>query len=428
MKQGNVIVEQVLEDGTIINGYDESLSPAEIFQKLSDAFPNIYKDEERKLILGDHKGKKFAIRCKNITYLGIPHPAYKKRIQISNDLNDFVQEAQKVNAKPLLMGIYSNNDNLLFASFGIETYINKKANNSSAHVFTSDLAAASTEKYFEKTDFFKNSITVFTKDYVNAFLDRALDIEKDDFEYDLSILKQKYVDAHKIYIDEDEIAHYEKCFNNEIIPRVEDFLINQERDWKGINCYQEMIKDDYNDKYQSEWPAHYLEYKFNNYIEKNGIKDYIRFAQDKTKGGIDLDLFFPEINTYGDLKAHSEGVRSIPGNDFSVITKQILNEDKPGRVYYIVCEHSTEKDCNHGYEVTKFWNTAQKKTNLMSYSTRMKNSVRLNKLYILEININNMEYLSIFWQGINSNKKPRPPKIGIECKNFKHFVIHEMTL
>ena len=91
---------------------------------------------------------------------------------------------------------------------------------------------------------------------------------------------------------------------------------------------------------------------------------------------------------------------------------------KASHIYYIVCEHSTEKDSLHDYEVTKYWNTAQGKSNLMSYHKRMKNSVALKRVYILDINNSNKEYLSQFKQGINSNGKPREPKIMIEQDNL----------
>ena len=64
----------------------------------------------------------------------------------------------------------------------------------------------------------------------------------------------------------------------------------------------------------------------------------------------------------------------------------------------------------------------------MSYSSRMKNNVRLKRVYILDINFANREFLTKFKQGINSNGKPRAPKIMIEQDNLQHFIVEEMTL
>ena len=64
----------------------------------------------------------------------------------------------------------------------------------------------------------------------------------------------------------------------------------------------------------------------------------------------------------------------------------------------------------------------------MCYHKNMNDSVTLTKMYILDINCDNREYLTIFKQGINSNGKPRKPKIMIEDKNLEHFVIAESNL
>jgi hypothetical protein len=58
----------------------------------------------------------------------------------------------------------------------------------------------------------------------------------------------------------------------------------------------------------------------------------------------------------------------------------------------------------------------------------MKNNVTLKKIYILDINKKNKNYLTIFRQGINSNGKPRAPKIMIDEKNLEHFIIFEKNL
>ena len=164
------------------------------------------------------------------------------------------------------------------------------------------------------------------------------------------------------------------------------------------------------------------------YIKENQLEKLITYYQDKKDGGIDLDLFFPEINSFGDLKAHSEDSRGIQGNDWNTIFSILNRNDESSHIYYIVCEHATEKDSVHDYEVTKFWNTEQKKTNLLSYHKRMKNNVTLKKVYILDINYSNKDYLTKFKQGINSNGKPRPPKIMIEHDNLKYFILEEIIL
>ena len=427
MRRGNILVDQVTKDGLLVEGYDESLSSTEIYERIIKYFPKIQKsDQDQRILCGNHNGHRFALRCKNVTYLGNPHPHYKKRIQIADDLYDFYRIATSIKALPILLGIYSFEDNMIFVDFKIDTYIEKKAHNSSAHIYVSDLAAATEDGYFQKTDFFGNTITAIRPDVIDTYLDELFSVEaskKSIISPDVEILKPgDNTDTR------DRIYAYAKIFRETIIPKFENFFKNENKNWSGIDCYKKMISANYRNKYQPEWVGFYLEYEFQHYLEKNNLNYLITYAQDKTDGGIDLDLYFPTIESYGDLKAHSEESRGIQGNDWDTIFRIISGQDETSHVYYIVCEHSTEKDSIYNYEVTKFWNKSQGKSNLMSYSTRMKHNVRLKKVYILDINYNNRLYLTKFKQGINSNGKPRAPKIMIEHDNLQHFIVKQVDL
>ena len=90
------IVEQVNKNGEIVSGYDTSLSPKEILGKLDTYFPNIRK--ENGLIIGLFNNVEYSILIKNITFLGNPHPLYKKRIQIAG-LHEFYEVSIIINKK-----------------------------------------------------------------------------------------------------------------------------------------------------------------------------------------------------------------------------------------------------------------------------------------------------------------------------------------
>lgn len=458
MKIGNVLVEQITKEGYVLDGYDESLSPSEIYSLLSCYFQGIQRDStDSRFYFGEYKKHKYAIRCKNVTYLGNPHPHFKKRIQIADDLYDFYNFAIRNQAKPILLGIYSYHDNRIFVDFKIDTYIEKKAHNSSAHIYVSDLVAATEDGYFQKTDYFGNTVTAIRPDVLGIYLDELFGFAEEektvvttrDQNTDKSIAKNKTVTSipdsvlhfedKKVDVLEekaDNLAEnaserfnsYANIFKKQIAPKIKAFFTSEEREWKGIDCYQKMITANYRNKYQPEWVGFFLEFEFEKYLSENNLNYLITYAQDKSLGGIDLDLFFPTIESYGDLKAHSEESRGIQGNDWSTIFGIINGQDEKSHIYYIVCEHSTEKDSLHDYEVTRYWNTAQNKENLMSYATRMKNRIRLKKLYILDINYSNKEHLTMFRQGLNSNGRPREPKIMIEQDNLSYFIIDEMTL
>lgn len=424
MKEGNALVEQVTNSGDIILGCDYSLSTSEIFDRLQKYFPNIEKDSDG-FIHGNYHGFKYSIRAKNITYLGNPHPEFKKRIQISDDLQEFYQHSKSLGYVPLLIGIYTFHETQVFANFNITDYVEKKAHNSSAHVYTQDISAAVVDGIFQKTDYFNNTITVFEKNYVNYFLDDYLNVTKEE------IVSFKSEIINGFTYEEKELARKIGCSvkptimpMNTIYP-IMKFFFDEKKEWHGKNCYDEMIKANYRNKFQPEWAGFYLEFEFEKYIKNNNLENIVDFAQDKSKNGIDLDLYFSNIKCYGDLKAHSTNSSGIQGNDRATIIKQIQEN---GHVFYVVCSHDTFKDSSFDFEVTKYWNTVQNKEDLLSYSKKMKNKVILKKSVILDINGNNFSSLSVFKQGINSNGKLREPKIMVSEEKIDDFIVAEMEL
>ena len=416
MRYGKVLVDQVTVNGDIIAGYDCSLTVTEIYDRLSRYFPGIHKEND--LIIGEYEGKRYSLRCKNITYLGNPHPVFKKRIQIAGDLVDFYVNSLDADATPLLIGIYENQGNLLFTEFGIDTYVEKKAHNSSAHVYSSDLVSATVDGFFQKTDYFGNRVTVFRKDMVNVFLDAVLN-EKD------FVLT---ADEVKTGFEERMLAYYNHMLNDRVLPDIKTFFDGLNKNWFGIDCYNEMFEAGYSKKGWAEWTGSYLEYKFEAYINENEkVSETIQFYQDRTDGGIDLDLYFPLLETYGDLKAHNVASRGIPGNDYETVMRILNKHLVSSHIYYIIAEHTATKDKDFGSEVTVYWNRLLNKDNLNSYADKMKHDATVVRAYVLDINNDNKVYLSIFRQGVNSNGRPRAPKIMIEEKSLEHFILEEIN-
>lgn len=239
-----------------------------------------------------------------------------------------------------------------------------------------------TEGYFQKTDYFGNTITAFKAENVSVFLEEYLQTNNRESIYYQNVAQ--YYGEKEIpgKIDDASDKNY---LHEKVIPEFQKFFKNERKEWNGIDCYKEMIKDNYKNKFQPEWPGFYLEYEFEKYIKKNKIDGVVQYYQDKSSGGIDLDLYFPGLDAYGDLKSHSTNSRGIPGNDWNTVMS-IINKDEPkGHIYYIICVNETVKDSEMGYEVTHFWNEQQNKKNLMSYSQKMKHHVSLKKMYILKI-------------------------------------------
>lgn len=387
MQKSNVKVEQVYCGG-VVEDYGEILSPKEITDVLLSYFPNAKVDETGN-IYGTIYGKDYCVFPKNISYLGIPHPIYKKRIQIPNSFLDLYNKNKRKGITTLLIGIYSYRDTLLFCDFDTSKYVYNKINNSSAHVYTIDLLNGYRNGLFKKKDNRQNIITVFNKNNIEDFLNNKIE------------------DNHSSGVD--------------VFDTLDEFFSSMYKEWYGLECYAEMIEKGFNNKHQPEWPGFYLEFKLKEYLETHEDKmNIIKYVQNKKQGDIDLDLYFPKLKMYGDLKMHSNLSGAIQGNDYQTIM-DITDEQS---IYYVVCNHETVKDKDKNYEVTEYWNNILNKDDKRSYGSKMKNSVRLTSYYILEINKYNREYLTQFNQGKNSDGSPREPKIMISNKNINNFLVH----
>ncbi len=195
--------------------------------------------------------------------------------------------------------------------------------------------------------------------------------------------------------------------------------------WDGKVCYQEMFNLNYRNKFQPEWPGFYLEFKFEKYLEDNmNLKDICTFVSNKKNGQLDFDLNFSD-KYLGDLKAHSVDSYYIPGNDKNNFLEAIRIYNK---FWYVVFYHKTYMDKNYNNTVAKFWNEIQGKKDLLSYSNRMKNSIELTGIKILEINKYNVKYISDMTQGKNSNGKTRAIKIQIHKNFVDNFLIFNKNL
>ncbi|MCR5084960.1 MAG: hypothetical protein K6A65_05600 [Succinivibrionaceae bacterium] len=416
MRLGTTLAEQAAPDGGIALGPDEILTPAEIFAALAAHFPLARRDPQDPTALWcSYRGHDFALRAKNVTYLGRPHALGRKRIQIPPDLPRFCARAQALGATPLLLGVYSFSGGLTFVSFGLGTYLLGRANNSSAHVQAQDLAAARADGYFQKVDAQGNLVTAFRADLAPLFLDEELRAPTG--------AGAPTGQAPALWGGAGDPVPLGGA-----LPWIRAFFSGLAPLWRGEDCYREMMAAGYRNRFQPEWAGFYLEFLFERYIQGQGISHLVRYAQDKAAGGIDLDLIFPVTGAYGDLKAHSSGTGGIQGNDLATVRGIIGAGGPASHVYYLVLEHLTERDSAHGYAVTRFWNLSQGKADPMSYSTRMKALVRPLRMHILDINRGNACHLSTFRQGLNSNGRPRAPKIMVDEERLGLFTIDRLDL
>jgi len=373
-------IEQI-KNKIVVYDYDEQLSKEDKYNLLNQSF-EVNNNQNPYNI--NFEGKELIFYLKQITYLGNPHPDFKKRIQLSKGWNI---ELKKDNA--YLIGIYKYKDTVLFVHFDKKNFIERQTNNSSAHIYTYDLLKALNEGIYTRIDINKNVINIIRVDKLS--------------DYFKNLLKYGLVLSPEIMLFEDFKKSLCKTYN-------------------GIDCYKEMLSFNHNNKYQAEWPGFYLEFKFQQLLNvQPRLKNICSFVSNKKKGGLDFDLNFNN-NYLGDLKAHTNGTGGILGNDKSSVDRVL---SKYNKLWYVVFNHNSFKDKNHNFKVTTYWNNIQGKTNLNSYGTKMKNSIEFTDFEILELNKYNIHHLAVFNQGINSDGNLRAPKIKINQREIPNFLIYK---
>ena len=383
-------VDQILKNGEIISDYDEKLTTSEIYDIYKEMFLNeTHKDRKQYIVYG-----KIALLTANVTYLGHPHPEFKKRIQLKTYYTDYVASNTKHGLKTLYVGIYSYKKTRLFVVFEPTTYQDKKSHNSSAHVYSMNLQYAQKAGDFTKTDYFGNIIHIFKPDLFKEYIKQLANIPNYTLSYD-DILKEIY----------NYFAGFFKGIN---------------KTWYGLKAYAEMQNAKYKNYRQNEWQGWYFEYLFEKYLNENKT-NVVSIYGDKKKDGIDFDLVFSKDKwLFGDLKA-DEINSDIIGNKFNSFEKVIVEHN--GQVYYICALCECEKDSDHDYEVTKYWNELRDEDKQYKnieeiktgYGSKMKHSLKIKEFNILKIDNTMYEILKLkpYKQGKNSDGKPREPKLKI---------------
>lgn len=398
-------VDQLLPDGTVIQDYDQPIRPKEIGELFFDLFGADAKQEGKQHILFE----RIAVLVAAITYLGNPWEIYKKRIQLKDYYPQYFNENLNRGMITLFLGIYRYRTTMLFVLFDPAPYVARKSHNSSAHVQTFDLQYALKKGKYQKVDANGNRVLILDPP---AFIEYVREIAQgsraQDYDSSLPLLLREYFT---------------------------DFALTLPKDWRGVDCIEEMrLANDANWR-QGEWHGFYFEYLFKKFVSSHSDLG-IRYLSDKTKTGIDFDIVLSEEDwVFGDLKADKEG-DDILGNTFESFDKVIL--DHNGEVYYIVLRCRTEPDKNHNYETTKYWNQFRDEdrqyTGLREiaagYGKRMKYSVSPVRLLFLRIDKTAYELLKKdpFHQGKNSNGKERKGKLKIGKAEIDALSVYSLPL
>ncbi|WP_291379272.1 hypothetical protein [Demequina sp.] len=394
---GNVVVDQIGPRGELLDDVDTTLSPNEKFDLLVEALPGGTVDTYagRRVV----RFREHLILAAQVTHLGHPWPGFKKRIQIPRPWVDVYQSALADGLTPRFIGIYHYRDVTVFIDFDPSTYVQRKANNSAAHVATNDLFQAQTQGVFARTDRNGNCLTSVRSD---LFADYLLGVVREE----------------NIYLDVFE------GFNAEFLTGAR---------LAAMDAVVEMHAFEWPDAFQGEWAGFFLEYRVDEFLRRTGVDELVGFQKAKRRGDFDYDLVFKErrgVSFFGDLKASNVASSVAPGNDAADLKRCV---EQYGRFWYVIYEHETwhSRDEDDGPVIE--WNewrrsmgyVPRKSYDPLSYAGRFKSAVRFARMKILEINEANFHIvLGAFNQGHQPSGADRAVKVMISKTNIDNFLIY----
>lgn len=383
--------------GNVVIAQDQPLRGNALFEavinRLGSEACRVERIYDKRVLVYSHNGRETVLLVRAITYLGNPHPLFKKRIQMPDWYQEFCAAAERdgLNYDIKFLGVYHYGDNIVFVEFKKETYLKHGLHNSSAHVYINDLFQAQTYGIFEKEDQYGNTIVCIRcnklQDYVNG---------------------QQQCETTNLF----DLFRQFNC----------GFTFGQ---WlNALEVIQEMYHDGWRQWKQAEWAGWFLEYRFNKFTIENEVTDRMRYISQKKAGELDFDIRFEEADFYGDLKASDIKHIGAPGNDQENLVECIYRYN---RFWYVIYEHETIRDSECEYKATvdrnRFIRSVDPsyKKDDMSYHKKMKNSVRFMRMTILELNkVNFRDALKDFNQGHQQNGGARKPKFLIDKKTLQN--------
>lgn len=390
-------IDQILEDGKVICvGTDQKFAPKEMQSLLLKCFPESQKLDGRVYLPAiNKKGRGVCFYTRNVNHLGGDWGSEKKRIQIGKDFPDIYRTNEEKDIATILLGIYhyfpdGENGVVLFVCFSSNTYASRSTHNSAAHVHTIDLLNAHKKGVYRRLDKSGNEILVLnTENFI------------------------KHINSVR---GNEEITVVRK--DREVLEYLGQIFESMPRYLKGIDCYQEMMAAKNTARMnQGAWEGWYCEFFFERYIRNHPTKNILWWSK-KEEGQLDFDLRFPyEDWFYGDMKSDAEK-KDVQGNVKENI--DFLVQEKGGRLWYITLDFTPERDSDHGYMTTKWWNQKLgKHDNLMSYSKRMKYAIKIHKMDIYEITTSTIPYLKVYYPSPCGGKQRKPKyKIPHKVKEF----------
>ena len=322
-----MIVEQV-KDCKIENGLDKKIGRGQKWKFIDNILKKDKFDYEwietkkqpyiLKMRMIDYYVQ-FNLYISNVTYLGNPHPKYKKRMQLSEsaDKSYLKKDNTPVNIT-LLLGLYMyDENNPIIVAW--DSSANKEAGKSkSSHVYIKDIQDAMINGASQRIDKHKNNVYCFKCEHLKNFLN-------------YNFMNINHTVSFINYLKDFGIDVDEFSFTSEMIKYIKDDLAKKDFVWDGKKSIKEMRDNSYSKWRETEWQGFYFEYLMQkSLMDKHEDMQQVLEIPGPRYGNTVFDSFY---NIPWDFKVHSDRSGSVITNDLEAIEKAI---DDYGRVGFII--------------------------------------------------------------------------------------------
>lgn len=415
MFKNGTVVEQVLNHKVVngidktIRSYDEKIDILSSGKKKDIDFVWSKNRNQPYELLCTLKDRTIKVYCyvSSVSYLGIPHPKYKKRMQLSSSANKtYLKKENNLEEIVLLLGLYIyDKKNPIIVAWDIKD--NREAGKSkSSHVYINDILCAMKNGVLQRKDKYRNNVYCFKPEYFTEFIEYNSEYPKLDISF-IEYLKIKGYSA-KEYLFFDDIFNFisSKKTANTIV-------------WDGKDCIKEMKKNDYSKWKETEWQGFYFEYlmeklfSYNDFAKLEETKKVLEIPGPKY-GKTTFDSFY---NIPWDFKVHSNRTKKVPANDLEAIRKGIKEYGKVG--FIIICGDAEIEMYNEFSEWRNSFKGGLSRYQLKNLALekrhrKLKASFKPKELLAIVIDENNIYFHGEFQKDmVNSNDNFRNNKLEI---------------
>lgn len=330
------LVQQVYDE-QIVDGYDKYIRSN---NKKCDIFEKILKKSNVDIEWINKKQQPYNFKMpfssgtaqvnlylSCVTYLGKPHPKYKKRMQLSDSADrSFLEEDNTQENITLMIGLYLyDENNIMFVAW--DSSSNKQAGKSkSSHVYTNDILLATKNGVSQRKDKNGNNIYCFKPEYLNDFINYNYLY----LEHQISFIE--YLNEFNKDIDE-------YMFLDGIVDYLKEDLIGRNSVWDGKECLKEMKDNNYRNWAQTEWQGFFLEYLMQKELNSSNSKiEQLLEIPGPKYGKTVFDSFY---NIPWDFKVHVNDNNQVITNDMEAI-ESALNDY--GKIGFIILSGDAEKE------------------------------------------------------------------------------------